>query len=57
MSSEPEPQKEPPRAGGEELGYGAKAPSLGEYFLGYGLVFGGVLGAALLVALLMRLLE
>ena len=50
----PAPAPPPPE---EDPGYGERAPTLKEAFIGYGSLFGGIIGLALLLVLLMKVLR
>jgi hypothetical protein len=52
------PQDPSQQPGGDpQLEFGPRAPSMPQYFLGYGIVFGVVIALALLVVLIMKLLR
>jgi hypothetical protein len=52
------PQDPAQQPGGDpQLEFGPRAPSMPQYFLGYGIVFGMIIAFALLVVLVMKLLR
>jgi hypothetical protein len=58
QEQKPLPQDPTQQPGGDpDLEFGPRAPSMGQYFLGYAVVFGGVIGFALALVLLMKLLR
>ena len=58
LSSPPLPQDPRQQPGGDpDLGFGPRAPSMPQYFLGYAVLFGMVIGGALLIVLLMKVLR
>lgn len=56
MPEHPEPSNQQP-GGDPNLEFGPRAPSMSQYFMGYGIVFGLVIGFALALLGLMKLLR